>query len=99
LHQCRLALWTLVMPGAEGMRLTDPAIPIHRITTGFFASPLPCASGPVDGPASCSVFDMIARLLYMTYQQHSYSSIAASEISYTSTSTATLVVSSGFSGQ
>jgi hypothetical protein len=71
LHQCRLALWKLVMPGAEGMRLTDPAIPIHRITTGFFASPLPCASGTVDGPASCSVFDMIAGLLYVTYQQHS----------------------------
>jgi hypothetical protein len=45
------------------MRLTDPAIPIHRITTGFFASPLPCASGPVDGPASCSVFDMLPSLL------------------------------------
>jgi len=49
----------------DGWGLTDPAIPIHRITTGFFASP-PCASGPVDGPASCSVFDMLPSLLVYT---------------------------------
>lgn len=60
----------LVMPRVPSEELTDPAIPIHRITTGFFSSTPACAPVAVDGPPSCSVVDISSLLLYVTYQQH-----------------------------
>lgn len=67
LHQRRLALYHM-MSGSSivkslGTRRghTDPAIPIHSTTTGFFASAVAdVSSGEVEGPASgCSVVDIV----------------------------------------